>query len=767
MNPAQAKKQLGLQEEKAAAAKEDARSRSGLARRKLADRDKAGKDAEVRDEAELSKSESEELLFERLEAQREQVRQLYRKPDKTWEWAENNYYHLPLEAQNADLITVNAFWKDFAEHEPGQPFLSENLAEPSRNFHEMLVALAVLDLPFTAPEHASKFEGTQMTFTPAGAAVIFHEEIEPAEAPQGGAKVLVSQNFFRHGDRQRIENGETVDKFVADEFLVHVVYGSQVVITNPTSSRQKLNVLVQIPRGALPVLGSQVTKTLHLTLEPYNTQTVEYYFYFPAAGEFAHFPVHVAKNDKLIAAAEPMTFHVVEKPTKIDKGSWDYVSQHGALEEVVAFLNEHNIDSLNLDKIAWRMQDKEAFATIISILAARHVYSHTLYSYALLHNVVPAANQFLEHAENVVNEAGGRLVSTLLTIDPVERRTYEHLEYKPLFNARAHALGEQRKIVNERFLWQYHRLLHQLAYARKLGDEDLLAVTYYLLLQDRVEQGLATFARVDRENIAEKMQYDYCAAYATFFTDEPERARAIAEKYADHPVDRWRKTFQQVIAQLDEAAGQDADVIDPESRDQQQGQLAATEPSFDFSVEDRQVRIQYRNLESVRINFYEMDVELLFSRNPFVHEFGSNFAPIQPNKSLSIELAKDETAKAVELPPELRNSNVLVEVAGGGETKTQAYFSNSLAVQVVERYGQVAVSQAETHKPVPKAYVKVYAQTATGEVKFYKDGYTDLRGRFDYASLNTNDLDVAGKFSILVLSDEFGATVREAAPPKR
>ena len=37
------------------------------------------------------------------------LQQYYRKLDKTQEWAENNYYHLPIEQQNADLITVNAF----------------------------------------------------------------------------------------------------------------------------------------------------------------------------------------------------------------------------------------------------------------------------------------------------------------------------------------------------------------------------------------------------------------------------------------------------------------------------------------------------------------------------------------------------------------------------------------------------------------------------------------------------------------------------------
>lgn len=38
-----------------------------------------------------------------------------------------------------------------------------------------------------------------------------------------------------------------------------------------------------------------------------------------------------------------------------------------------------------------------------------------------------------------------------------------------------------------------------------------------------------------------------------------------------------------------------------------------------------------------------------------------------------------------------------------------------------------------------KVYVKVYAKTKSG-VKFFKDGYTDLRGKFDYASVSTSDL---------------------------
>ena len=93
--------------------------------------------------------------------------------------------------------------------------------------------------------------------------------------------------------------------------------------------------------------------------------------------------------------------------------------------------------------------------------------------------------------------------------------------------------------------------------------------------------------------------------------------------------------------------------------------------------------------------------------------------------------------------------------------------AHSLSVQVIEGYGQVRVKRSEGGKPVPRAYVKVYAQLADGRVKFYKDGYTDLRGRFDYASLSTDDLGEVRKFAILILSDEHGALVREATPPKQ
>jgi len=746
-------------------AKKSAPGKPADSRARQLARDKNGIEAGDRDD---------EMFFDakgKERAQREVARQFYRKLDKTMEWAENNYYHLTIDQQNAGLIGVSAFWRDYAQHDPSKPFLSKNLAEGSRNFSEMMYSLAVLDLPFEAPKHTTKFDGTAMTLTPGGPLVVYHEEIQPTDAPDGKTKVLVSQNFFRHGDRHRIENGEQVDKFVSDEFLVHVVYGCQVVVTNPTSTRQKLNMLTQIPRGSLPVLNSQATKTTHLTLEPYHTQTFEFYFYFPYAGKFPQYPVHVAKNEAVIAAAEPLEFNVVDKATKLDKQSWDYISQHGTDEDVLSFLDRENIAAVNLDRIAWRMRDAKMFAAVLEKLNQRHAYNQTLWSYSLMHNVVAAAREFLQHNEQVINEAGGRIRSTLLTIDPIERRSFEHLEYKPLVNARAHSLGKRRQIVNDRFHWQYHRYLTELCFEPQLDQEDLMAVTYYLLLQDRIEESLKTFARVARDKVEMKMQYDYCAAYLALFSEDFAAARAVAIKYAEHPVDRWKNTFATVLAQLDEAEGKDTKITDAENRDQQQDKLAATAPSLDFTVEAKQIVINSQNIAGATINFYEMDVELLFSRNPFVQQFGADhngeFNSIKPNHTMTVELKKVEAEKKIPLPAKLLGKNVIVEITADGVTKTVPYYAHTLAVQTIENYGQVKVTHQTTGKPVAKAYVKVYAKLANGETKFYKDGYTDIRGRFDYASLNTNELEQAQRFSILILSDDYGALVREANPPKQ
>ena len=135
---------------------------------------------------------------------------------------------------------------------------------------------------------------------------------------------------------------------------------------------------------------------------------------------------------------------------------------------------------------------------------------------------------------------------------------------------------------------------------------------------------------------------------------------------------------------------------------------------------------------------------------------------------------------------------MLVEILGAGQRKAQAYHANTFKLTLAENYGRLEVRDQAVGKAVAKAYVKVYARLKNGTVRFFKDGYTDLRGKFDYASLNSSDsqhqpaplardggggenmsyqmlkpeeLASVEKLAILILSEAHGATVREVNPP--
>lgn len=710
-----------------------------------------------------------EKVLEQELGRRATARQFYRKLEATREWVENNYYKLPIAAQNEGLVPVNAFWRDFAANKGQTPFQSSNLAWTTHTFTEMMMALAVLDLPYEAGEHKSKLTDNRLSIDPASPMVIYHKQIKQARINVADIEtpVLISQNFFRHNDRYRHVNNERYDKFVTEEFLTAVVYGCQVVATNPTSARRKLDILLQVPQGAIPVLNGRYTHSAHVDLQPYNTTTLEYYFYFPHSGKWRHYPVHVASHEALIAFVEPFVFNVVDELTRIDTESWDYISQHGDEQQVVDYLKKYNLGRINLDRIAWRVQDEKFFAKTMGLLDARHVYDHTLWSYGVKHNHLPAIHQFLKHADGFLNQCGPYIDCKLVTIDPVERNQYEHMEYKPLVSARAHTLGKRRRILNDRFFEQYHRLMTILAYRPQFNDDDRMAVAYYMLLQDRIDEALAFFKQVNRSGLKTQLQYDYANAYLGFYTGDLSIARTVTSQYADHPVDRWRKRFANMKSQLDEIEGKSTKVADEENREQVQQKLAATEASFDFEVEAKKVTLNYQNVKKISVNYYLMDIELLFSRQPFVKQYSDQFSYIRPNETEMVELPEGKTTYDFQLPRKLQNQNVMVEVTANGRTKAQPYFSNALSVQLIENYGQVRVAHRDNDKPYPKVYVKVYARMNGGQVRFYKDGYTDLRGRFDYTSLNTNELNQVQQFSILVLSDEHGAVVREAMPPKR
>ncbi|MDB4766538.1 hypothetical protein OAG71_02490, partial [bacterium] len=429
----------------------------------------------------------------------------------------------------------------------------------------------------------------------------------------------------------------------------------------------------------------------------------------------------------------------------------------------------------NASEIAYRMKDKAFFKKATDTLRKRFKYDHTLWAYSVKHNDATTIGEFLEHADKLTSKCGMAFNSELLTIDPFLRNWYQQREFSPLVNARAHQLGADRKILNNRIYQQYEKLMQILGHRGQLDSDNRLVVTYYLLLQDRIDEALQQFEKIESKNVVNTMPYAYCDAYLDLYREKPEDALRKAKKWVNYPVDRWRERFENVVAMVKEIQGGTTSIVDDKDRNQQQDQLASEAPGYDFRIESAGDKsgagkgiVQWRNLDQLTVNYYEMDIEFLFSTNPFARDQIDGFSMIRPNLSKTVAL-KDDAKKGVfefDLPEQFDNKNVLVEIVSGGDSKSQSWFANSMEVQVIEPYGQVLLSDPKAKAPISKAYVKVFAKGAGGEIKFHKDGYTDLRGRFDYVTQSNQSLDGISEYAILIISDAHGAVIREARPPR-
>lgn len=688
---------------------------------------------------------------------------LFRALPRTKEWAEQNYYKLRVRADVPGRIPANAFWLDIAA---GQP-VSAELLRAHGSLTEVLVALAMSGLPFEAEgDVAEDLAGAALTLRSPGPALLVTEQILPAADADDDRPLLISQQFYRPDDRYRHEGNEQIEKFITGEFIRRVVYGGRVTLTNPTANRRRLNVLMQIPQGAIPVQNGFYTDDRDVLLEPYTTRTIEFAFYFPFSGEFAQFPAHAAADEAIIGRAETRVFRVVDAPTEIDRTSWAWISQNGSTEELFAYLDTHNLRRLDLNEMAWRLRDREVFTRTAELLASRLHWHDTTFSYAIHHQDLPLARQWLTRSRYAAM-VGLVLDSPLLTVDPVERKTYEHLEYDPLVNPRAHRVGETRTILNPAVNQQYRAYLANALYIGDLSSRDRLGLLYYLLLQDRLAEARDQLARVNPDDVHEALQRDYLNAWFALRLLDIDRAAALAAPHLHHPVPRWRERFTALNNAILEARGEVAgDVADPD-RQQRLDRAAAGAPSLEIRQDGGRILVHATNLPNATLNLYPMDIELLFSRRPFQADSGEGFAIVRPAFSGPVALPADGTEHVLELPADFRDRNVVVELTGQGLRESVTRFANRLNVRVIQSFGQIEVRSSETNDFLPRTYVKVFARGVDGRETFWKDGYTDLRGRFDYLSLNDRQPEEAAEFSILILHPEHGALIRQAIPPTR
>ncbi len=719
--------------------------------------------------------------------------QWYRSLDSTKQWAENQWDRVRVTSmggtseaiQSPELIAMDRFWAQLIiEHAEGKPLaVNEALLRPIHNRHSALVALAFCGLALQADE--VKLPTDNQPFQPTQQVALVTKRLMELDPMKGDPLLLVGQRFEAlEGSADPTQEKE--QPIAPEEYVVQRVYRGEVVITNPTPKRRTVDLLWQIPSGSLPLNGAASTDSKTLVMEPFAVQRVEYLFYFPAAGEFTHYPATVGSEGSLVARASERSFRVVAAPSKLDEESWPAVAASGSADKIDRFLTNANLQKLDLGLVAHRMRDVAIYQVVTKHLSENRIYRADLWGYSLHHRDVPGIRNLLSQNSTIVYSVGPVFRSELLKVEPVERQTYEFLEYAPLVLARIHPLKQELGILNPTFQEQYTQLIRSLAYQPDQSTTQQLSLVCYLILQNRIEQALIRFAAIEPQDTECALQFDYLAAYLALHRSDYATAKKLATKHTNHPVPRWRERFALISSHLQQRdqLRQDTQLANQPSsektpikpddadlalldRERENQDSATTQPFVKVDVEGRTLKIEHRNCDNVVINLYAVDLELLFSKSPFVREDLASMAVVEPSVIDELSLEKANGVYLHPLEEKWSRQTLLVEVVAGAARSTTLFYGGNLSTYVSEGFGQLQVSSQATREPVETAYVKIYARKSDGSVEFYKDGYTDLRGRFDYVSLSGSDLSSVQRFAILVIDPELGATVQEASPPTR
>lgn len=180
------------------------------------------------------------------------------------------------------------------------------------------------------------------------------------------------------------------------------------------------------------------------------------------------------------------------------------------------------------------------------------------------------------------------------------------------------------------------------------------------------------------------------------------------------------------------------------------------------------ITIDSVSIDTFQVKYYPIDAEILFSSSPFVEEQIETFSYVMPFSEMNVQTKKDSNIVEVLLPQNLKGKNMIIEVKSNYSWKFLNLFSCDLTVQVKELLGEIRVLLKKDMKQLDSIYVKVFVKTKDGKEKFFKDGFTDFLGNFQYAHASgmSDSKDLFEKFAIFVSHPVHGSIVKYADASK-
>ena len=723
---------------------------------------------------------------------REPERAFFRPLGRTKEWAESGWWGRRRGENAGSGIAANRFWLDVSRAAASRaaagaaqdaPFavLSARFPEAGGSFPERMAALALLDLPL---EGAARYVPAGGDGAPprveagAGGVLLFRESAAPADPAQDGDDPLVLLRRFVDPSRPtEVVDGETVERAVSGPFVAGRPYAMRTIVVNPTGRERTVSLLDEIPCGAVALTGGPATLARTVRLKPWGTERFERRFYFPEAADAPRGvrPACAVERGRAAGVAPAAGCAVAAGPTPPDPESWEAIARDADDARVVEFLRSHDPREAGLDLslAEWRLLRPESCGAFLdgalAALDSHLVWNERWWRASFLLGDARRAGEALRRSGALArNGVGPWLRSPVLDVDPEEDGFLELLEYWPLENPRVHPFGASRVPENRSFAAQWRRFLDALAYKPAPDARDRLLAAVYLHAMGRREEADAQAALVRPQDVETRMQLDYLRAWTAWGDLDPAAARAAAAPWAERTVEPWRGRFAALLAACDEAEGR-ASAARATAADEAAGAAAPAAPTLRLAADGAgRALLSGAGTGSCRLCAYPVDLELIFSNNPFSASGVPNRAAIvRPAWTGSATVPADGTAAPVVLPEELlgRAGAWVLEASAGEAVARLTVPSREPDVQLAPGDGTLRVRDAKG-RPLPAAYVKVYARPSGGGApRFWKDGYTDPLGAFDYADVSGSDLPPVEAFALLVLHDEAGAKTLETPAP--
>mgnify|MGYP007019864934 CR=1 FL=1 len=204
--------------------------------------------------------------------------------------------------------------------------------------------------------------------------------------------------------------------------------------------------------------------------------------------------------------------------------------------------------------------------------------------------------------------------------------------------------------------------------------------------------------KIDIKNLkgTGNIHYDYLSVYLDLIYGYPsfDLAQKVCSKYLNYPILRWRSLFTEV----NQALAQKDKRLDITLK------KFTTVPHLSAKIDQNTILLHYRHTRTVQIRYYIIDLEVVFSMNPFMKEESNKFGIVKPSHQEEFKLDKNSETLAVAIHKDFVHKNCLIDIVDP-KTNTSVslyHFNCNIIVNVYENIGNLDVIHAETGKPVPK-----------------------------------------------------------------